>query len=86
MAKIGVGLGLAKSIIGRSNPPVMEFAKRFLVGEVDASGVSFRDIITALLSTSSASSFINRTSYSLNSYLVLRGYGYRSRSKVTHDL
>lgn len=61
MAELGVGLGLAKSIISRRNPPVMEFAKKFMVGGMNCSGVSFRDIITATISTSAASSFILRS-------------------------
>jgi len=86
MARIGVGIGLAKSVMGRPGRLVMEFAKRFIVAGANASAVPLRDVFTALVSTAVASEFLTKYGYNLNDYLRLRGMGYRTRGSVTGNL
>jgi hypothetical protein len=86
MNRIDVGIGLAKSIIGRSKRPIAEFAKKYMVNGVNCSAVPVRDLITATLSTTVAPEFITKYDYSINDYLRLRGYGYKVRGSVTGNL
>jgi hypothetical protein len=86
MAILGVGIGLAKSVICRGNLAVMEFAKRYMVAGLDASMVSPRDVIVARLSSTCMSEFMTRHRFSLNAYLAMRGLGYRARGSVSGRL
>jgi len=85
MRELGVGIGLAKSIKSHKRL-VLEFAKKFFVKGLDCSMVSLRDILVTTLSTAVASEFMRKHSYSLNSYLALRGLGFRARGSVSADL
>jgi len=85
MRWLGVGIGLAKSIKAKKRL-VLEFAKRFFVDSQDCSMVSLRDILVTMLSTAVSSEFMRKHDYSLNSYLSLRGLGYKSRGSVTGRL
>jgi len=85
MRWLGVGIGLAKSIKAKKRL-VLEFAKRFFVDSQDCSMVSLRDILVTTLSTAVSSEFMRKHDYSLNSYLSLRGLGYKSRGSVTGRL
>lgn len=46
MTEIGVGIGLAKSLISRNG--VLEFAKRFYVRGQDCSAISLREVLTSI--------------------------------------
>jgi len=80
-----VKIGLAKSIVSRKGL-TLEFAKKFYIQGERANMVPFRDIIVTDLSTDSMMEFISKHGYSLNSYLKLRGLGYKARGKVNGDL
>jgi hypothetical protein len=86
MSKLGVEIGLAKSLITRGKLPVMEFAKRYWVADKDASMVPFRDVIVARLSTAVSSEFMVKHRFGLNAYLALRGMGFKTRGSVRADL
>lgn len=84
MALLGVQLGLAKSLLARKS--VCEFAKKLWVDGKDCSMVSLRDVVVSKLSTASASEFMLKHKFNLNSYLYMRGIGYRARGSVTGRL
>lgn len=46
MREIGVGIGLAKSLVSRNG--TLEFAKRFFVRGQDCSAVSLKEVLTAV--------------------------------------
>jgi len=79
--KVGVGIGLAKSISSR-NRLVLEFAKKYWVDGKRAFMVPIRDILVSQLTTQVMGEFMFKHNYSLNDYLRLRGFGFRTRSKV----
>jgi len=82
MKWLGVGIGLAKSIKAKKRL-VLEFAKKFFVDGKNCSMVSFRDILVTSISTAVSAEFMRKHDYSLNSYLALRGLGYKARGSVT---
>jgi len=77
---LGVGIGLAKSIQARKRL-VLEFAKKYWVDGKRAFMIPIRDILVAQLSTAVLSEFIQKNDISFQSYLRMRGLGYRSRAK-----
>lgn len=77
----GVAIGLAKSIRSRGRL-VLEFAKKYWVDGKRAFMLPIREVITANLSTAVLEEFIRKNELSFNSYLKMRGLGFRARSKV----
>lgn len=58
MSELGVGIGLAKSLISRKGG--LEFAKRFYVGSKDCSPVAFKELFAARGNLSSMIAFIKK--------------------------
>lgn len=58
MSVLGVGIGLAKSLISRKGG--LEFAKRFFVASGDASPVAFKELFAARGTLSSMIAFIKK--------------------------
>lgn len=86
MNLLGMDIGLHKSLISRSNDPVMEFAKKYYIGKEDASMVSIRDVLVTTLSTAVGAEFMKKHRFGLNAYLALRGLGYKVRGSITGRL
>jgi hypothetical protein len=81
---LGVKIGLAKSIKSY-NGFILEFAKKFWVKGKRCFVVPLRDCIVSCLSTDTLSEFMRKHNQDLNSYLRMRGLGFRSRSKYRND-
>jgi hypothetical protein len=58
MAELGVGISLAKSVVGKR--VCVEFAKRYFVGETDCSAVSFSEMAVARRNAASALELLRR--------------------------
>lgn len=58
MSMLGVGIGLAKSLISRKGG--LEFAKRFFLAQGDASPVAFKELFAARGTLSSMIAFIKK--------------------------
>lgn len=79
--KLGVEIGLAKSIVSKSSW-TLEFAKKYYVSGEKANMLPLRDVIVTSIATSMLSEFIKKHSVSFNHYLKLRDLGYKARAKV----
>jgi hypothetical protein len=75
MSRIGVEIGLAKSIVGTR--PVLEFAKRFFVSGADASPVSFLELAVARCNITSLVQFGKK--FQLSPAAVLSILDYRHK-------
>jgi len=83
MQELGVGIGLAKSIVGKK--PVLEFAKRFIVDQQDASPVSFRELAISRMTLQSMVQFAEKHSLSYASVLSILSYGYKTLGGIHKD-
>jgi hypothetical protein len=81
LQNIGVGAGLAKSIIAKSKF-VLEFAKKFFVDSTTANMLPIKECIATRCSTSLVLEFVRKYNLSLNSTLAFLGFGYKSRSRA----
>ena len=81
LQNIGVGAGLAKSIVSRSRF-VLEFAKKFFVNGTTANMLPIKECIATRSSTSLIMEFVRKYKLSLNSILAFLGYGYKARSRA----
>lgn len=81
LKQIGVSAGLAKSIQSRSRF-VLEFAKKFFVGPVQANMLPFKEAIAASTMTSMVLEFVRRYDISLNAILAFKNYGYKARMRA----
>lgn len=83
MGQLGVEIGLAKSLVSRKG--VLEFAKRFIVSEVDCSPVPFKEMVAALHAFEQSAEFIRK--YALGSSAIVRfvGWGYKVCGRLGGD-
>jgi hypothetical protein len=84
MSELGVGIGLAKSLISRKGG--LEFAKRYFVAGLDASPVPFKELFAARGSLSSLVQFGARYELRPAQLLDILGYGYRVKAQLTKPL
>jgi len=84
MSELGVGIGLAKSLI--SHHGGLEFAKRFFVAGVDASPVPFKELFAARGGISSLVQFRLKYSLSIADLLEILGFGYRVKALLSKPL
>jgi len=84
MSELGVGIGLAKSLI--SHHGGLEFAKRYFVAGVDASPVPFKELFAARGSISSLVQFGARYGLRIAQLLDILGYGYRVKALLSKPL
>lgn len=83
MDELGVGIGLAKSLVSRKG--VAEFAKRFYVPE-DASPISVKEVAVALNDTSTLIALAHkRSKASIANIIAFLGYGYRVRGNLNKN-
>lgn len=80
MKDLGVGIGLAKSLVSRNG--TLEFAKRFYTKGVDVSPIPFKEIVTCLHDFESSTFFITKYELGARSIAALVGYGYRVRGRL----
>jgi hypothetical protein len=71
MREIGVGIGLAKSLVSRNG--TLEFAKRFIVDGKDCSAVSLREVLTSVFHLQSKLELGKKYNLSLPTLLTLSG-------------
>lgn len=71
MRRLGVEIGLAKSLVSRKG--VLEFAKRFIVEGVDCSPVPFKEMVAALHAFEESAEFIRK--YGLGASAITRFVG-----------
>ena len=83
MAELGVEIGLAKSLVSRNG--VLEFAKRFIVRGKDVSPVPVKELVAALLSFESSTTFILKYGLRPASLASLAGWGYRVRGRLSGE-
>jgi hypothetical protein len=81
MAELGVGIGLAKSLISRKGG--LEFAKRFFVASGDASPVAFKELFAARGNLSSMIAFARKWSLRVAGILDIMGQGFRVKASLT---
>jgi hypothetical protein len=83
MGQLGVEIGLAKSLVSRKG--VLEFAKRFIVQEVDCSPIPFKEMVAALHAFEQSAEFVRK--YALGSNAIARfvGWGYRVTGRLAGD-
>lgn len=81
LSTIGVGAGLAKSIIAKSKF-VVEFAKKFFVDSGQANMLPIKECVATRCSTSLIIEFVRKYSLSLNAILSFLGFGYKVKSRV----
>lgn len=81
MTEIGVGIGLAKSLISRNG--VLEFAKRYYVRGNDCSAVSLREVLTACFDIQTKLELGRRFSLSLPRLMSISGWGFRAKGALT---
>jgi len=84
MSELGVGIGLAKSLISRKGG--LEFAKRYFVAGLDASPVPFKELFAARGSISSLVQFGVRYELRIAQLLDILGYGYRVKALLSKPL
>jgi hypothetical protein len=84
MSELGVGIGLAKSLISRKGG--LEFAKRYFVAGADASPVPFKELFAARGSISSLVQFGVRYGLRLAQLLDILGYGFRVKALLSKPL
>lgn len=71
MREIGVGIGLAKSLVSRNG--TLEFAKRFIVDGKDCSAVSLREVLTSVFHLQSKLELGKKFNLTLPTLLTLSG-------------
>lgn len=81
MKKIGVGIGLHKSLVSRKG--VLEFAKRFFIGKEDCSPLPVKEFAAGTESLNSAVELGFKYKASSATLLGLAGFGYRVKSFMT---
>jgi hypothetical protein len=81
MNRLGVSIGLAKSIISNKSL-TLEFARKFFVKGKRVRFIPPGDLIVTQVSTCVLNEFLSKYGLKFNSYLKLRGLGYKTRSKV----
>lgn len=81
MKALGVRISLHKSIISYRGLTV-EFAKKFFYKGERVRYVPPRDLLVAQISTSTLSEFMSKYKINFNTYLKMRGLGYKARGKV----
>lgn len=80
MQELGVGIGLAKSIVGKK--PVLEFAKRFIVFGQDASPISFLELASSRLALQTVSQYAEKYALSYAQVLSILDYGYKVKGGI----
>lgn len=80
MAELGVGIGIAKSLISRNG--CLEFAKRFYYKGTDCSPVAIKEIVAARTSLPALAELRKKFRLSLASILAIKGYGYKVRGSL----
>jgi len=76
MKEIGVGIGLAKSLVSPTKV-VAEFAKKFYI-PADASMIPFKESVSAWFNSSEMIQFSNTYKLSVNQVLRAMGFGFKS--------
>lgn len=84
MASLGVGIGLAKSLVSRNG--TLEFAKRFITPKGDASPISLLEVVASLRSLVVLPEFVRKYDLSLATVLTLLGYGFRVKGSILKPL
>jgi hypothetical protein len=81
MDLLGVGIGLAKSLVARNR--TLEFAKRFLTPWGDCSPISFKELVVARGSLTVFHEFCKKFSVSASQALSISGYGYKVKGRMS---
>jgi len=84
MSELGVGIGLAKSLISHTGG--LEFAKRFFVASIDASPVPFKELFAARGSVSALVQFRARYGLPVVDLLEIQGFGFRVKALLSKPL
>lgn len=84
MAALGVGIGLAKSLVSRNG--TLEFAKRFIVPGGDASPISLLEVVASLRSLVVLPEFVRKYDISMATVLTMLGYGYKVKGSILKPL
>lgn len=80
MKRLGVGIGLAKSLVSRKG--ALEFAKRFYVNGVDCSPLPYKEYVAARSSIQSGLELKRKWNLSFPQLVRARGYGFRVLSTL----
>jgi hypothetical protein len=81
LSQIGVSVGLAKSIVSKRRL-VLEFAKKFFVGNTQMNMIPIKDCLTVWVSNSLVKEFAEKWKLSLSQILTFLGYGYKSKIRA----
>lgn len=80
MQELGVGIGLAKSLVSRNG--VLEFAKRYYVRGEDCSPVPLAELAVAFFSGMAGLEFSRKYGCSFSRFASVLGYGYRVKARL----
>lgn len=80
MASLGVGVGLAKSLVS-PNKLVGEFAKRFFIPR-EATMIPFREVIAARFNLQEMLQFVRKYKLSVSQLLSFAGFGYKVKGSL----